>query len=116
MNALILSAVMGVVMMFSGIVLKQKAAIRMVALTGLFVILVLNILDTYGVHLFSFGVNGMMHFDRFALYFVTIIFTCTFLFFLLSAKEMEKVGMGYADYFALIFFILCGIILAASFH
>jgi NADH-quinone oxidoreductase subunit N len=29
---------------------------------------------------------------------------------------MEKVGVNYADYFALIFFILCGIVLAASFN
>jgi len=116
MNALIVSAIMGVVMMFSGVVLKQKPAIRNIAITGLFVSLVLNILDTYGLHLFSIHINGMMHFDRFALFFVTIIMFCTFLFFLLSAKEIEKVGMNYADYFALIFFIICGIILTSSFH
>ena len=29
---------------------------------------------------------------------------------------MEKVGVNYAEYFALIFFILCGITLAASFN
>jgi NADH-quinone oxidoreductase subunit N len=57
----------------------------------------------------------MMQFDRFALFFNTIAMACTFIFFLLSAKEMEKVGLNYADYFALIFFILCGIILASSF-
>ena len=57
----------------------------------------------------------MMQFDRFALFFTTIAMACTFIFFLLSAKEMEKVGLNYADYFALLFFILCGIILSASF-
>jgi NADH-quinone oxidoreductase subunit N len=57
----------------------------------------------------------MLHFDRFALLFNTIVFACTFIFFLLSAKEMEKVGKNYADYFALIFFILFGIVLATSF-
>jgi NADH-quinone oxidoreductase subunit N len=34
---------------------------------------------------------------------------------LLSAKDMEKVGVNYAEYFALIFFILCGITLTSSF-
>jgi NADH-quinone oxidoreductase subunit N len=57
----------------------------------------------------------MLYFDRFALLFNTIVFACTFIFFLLSAKEMEKVGKNYADYFALIFFILFGIVLATSF-
>jgi NADH-quinone oxidoreductase subunit N len=115
MNALIISAIMGVVMMFSGILLKQKSAIRGLALTGLFIAIVLNVMEIYGFHLFRINIAGMMQFDRFALFFNTIAMTCTFIFFLLSAKEMEKVGLNYADYFALIFFILCGIILASSF-
>jgi NADH-quinone oxidoreductase subunit N len=103
MNALIISAIMGVVMMFSGILLKQKSAIRGLALTGLFIAIVLNVMEIYGFHLFRINIAGMMQFDRFALFFNTIAMTCTFIFFLLSAKEMEKVGLNYADYFALIF-------------
>src|SRR5687767_4459652 len=115
MNALIISAVMGVVMMFSGVLLKQKSAIRGLALTGLFIAIVLNVTEIYGFHLFSINIEGMMRFDRFALFFNTIAMACTFIFFLLSAKEMEKVGLNYADYFALIFFIVAGIILSSSF-
>ena len=115
MNALIISALMGVIMMFSGILLKQKSAIRGLAFTGLFIAIVLNVMEIYGFHLFRINIAGMMQFDRFALFFNTIAMACTFIFFLLSAKEMEKVGLNYADYFALIFFILCGIILSTSF-
>jgi len=115
MNALIISAIMGVAMMFSGVLLKQRSAIRGLALAGLFIAIVLNVLEMYGFHLFKINVNNMMRFDRFALFFNTLALICTFIFFLLSAKEMEKVGLNYADYFALIFFILCGIILASSF-
>jgi NADH-quinone oxidoreductase subunit N len=115
MNALIISAIMGVVMMFSGILLKQRSTVRGLALAGLFAAIVLNIAETYGFHLFNVNVKDMMHFDKFALFFNTIAMICTFIFFLLSAKEMEKVGLNYADYFALIFFILCGIILSSSF-
>jgi len=102
-------------MMFSGILLKQKSTVRVVALTGLFVTIILNVLEMYGFNLFRIDVTGMMKFDRFALFFNAIAMICTFLFFLLSAKEMEKVGLNYSDYFALIFFILCGIILSSSF-
>ena len=115
MNALIISAIMGVLMMFSGILLKQKSSIRGLALTGLFVTIILNVMEIYGFHLFRVNVTGMMSFDRFSLFFNTIAMACTFIFFLLSAKEMEKVGVNYADYFALIFFILAGIILSSSF-
>src|SRR5436190_22333424 len=115
MNALIISAIMGVVMMFSGILLKQRSSVRAVALTGLFAAIVLNVIEMYGFHLFKIDIAGMMKFDRFALFFNTIAMACTFIFFLLSAREMEKVGLNYSDYFALIFFILCGIILSSSF-
>ena len=115
MNALIISAIMGVLMMFSGILLKQKPTIRGLALAGLLVAIILNVVEIYGFHLFKINVVGMMSFDRFSLFFNTIAMACTFIFFLLSAKEMEKVGLNYSDYFALIFFILCGIILATSF-
>jgi NADH-quinone oxidoreductase subunit N len=116
MNALILLAVFGVVMMFSGILLKQRSAIRGLAITSVLLVLAVNILDTYGTHFFNINIEGMLHFDRFALLFNTIMFACTLIFFLLSAKEMEKVGKNYSDYFALIFFILFGIVLATSFR
>ncbi|RYF98118.1 MAG: NADH-quinone oxidoreductase subunit N, partial [Chitinophagaceae bacterium] len=115
MNALILSAVLGVIMMFSGILLKQKSAVRAVAITGLAVLLLVNILETRGISFFKIDLSGMMYFDRFALLFISIALFSTLVYFILSAKDMEKVGVDYAEYFALIFFIICGIILTASF-
>lgn len=115
MNALILSAVLGVVMMFSGILLKQKSAVRNIAIAGLLLLLIANVLEMYGTHFFKIDTEGMMHFDRFSLLFNSIAFFSVFIYFLLSARDMEKVGSYYAEYFALIFFILCGIILVSSF-
>src|SRR6187399_19078 len=115
MNALIISGIMGVVMMFSGILLKQRSSVRAIALTGLFAAIILNVMEMSGFHLFKIDITGMMKFDRLSLFFNTIAMGCTFIFFLLSAKEMEKVGLNYSDYFALIFFIVCGIILSSSF-
>ncbi|MEO5562910.1 MAG: proton-conducting transporter membrane subunit, partial [Chitinophagaceae bacterium] len=115
MNALILSAVLGVIMMYCGFVFKQKSAVRGVAIIGLVVLLVVNILETYGTVFFHINTGGMMQFDRFALLFNSIIFFCVLIYFILSAKDMEKVGVNYGEYFALIFFILSGVVLAASF-
>ena len=44
MNAIILSALLGVVMMFSGIMIKNKSAITNIAAVGLFLLLVANLL------------------------------------------------------------------------
>jgi NADH-quinone oxidoreductase subunit N len=115
MNALLLSAVLGVIMMFSGVVLKQKGSVRIFAITGLLLLLLVNILEMRGTIFFKINVEGMMHFDRFSLLFNSIVFGSTFIYLILSARDMEKVGTYYAEYFALLFFILCGVILISSF-
>ena len=52
MNALIISAVLGVIMMFSGLTLK-KSAVRMIAIAGVLILLVSNIMETYGMVFFK---------------------------------------------------------------
>lgn len=116
MNALILSALLGVVLMFSGILLKSKAAIRNVAIAGMVLLLVVNILEMRGIVFFDIDTKGLIVFDRFGLLFNSIAFFATLLYLLLSARDMEKVGINYAEYLALIFFILCGITLTSSFR
>lgn len=115
MNALILSAILGVLMMFSSFLLKSKTIVRNVAIVGMILLIVVNMLEFSGVKFFEIDTRGMIGFDRFALVFNTIMFASTLLYFLLSARDMEKVGVNYAEYFALIFFILCGVTLTASF-
>lgn len=115
MNALILSAIFGVIMLFSGIWLKQKAIVRAIAVIGMIVLLLANIMEIYSPSFFPVNIAGMMYFDRFALLFNSIAIFSTLVFFILSARDMEKTGIHYAEYFALIFFITCGIILVTSF-
>ncbi len=115
MNALILSALLGVIMMFSGILLKDKKSIRGIAIAGMLLLLVMNVLEICGTVFFKVNTEGLMVFDRYALLFNTIAYLSTLIYLLLSAKDMEKVGVNYAEYFTLIFFILCGITLTSSF-
>ena len=115
MNALIFLALSGVIMMFSSFLLKSKSAVRVLAHVLLIAAIIVNILELEGTTLFNVNTEGLMHFDRFALLFTLVANICTLAFFLLSTGDMERVGMHYADYFALIFFVLCGIILSASF-
>jgi NADH-quinone oxidoreductase subunit N len=116
MTVLIISAVLGVVMMFCSFLLKKNAAIRNVALSGFVLLLASAILEFRGVQFFNVDTKGMFYFDRFALLFIIIIIAATLIYLLLSARDMEKVGLNYADYFALIFFIVCGISLVSSFQ
>lgn len=116
MNALLLTAVFGVIMMFSSIVLTKKSAIRGLAIAGLVIVLAANVLEMAGVVFVKIDTKEMILFDRFALLFNSIVFASTLLYLLLSARDMEKVGVNYGEYFALIFFVLCGATLSSSFR
>lgn len=116
MNAIVISAVWGVVMMFSGLFSKNKAVIRTLAVLGMALLLLTNLLEMGGVQLFHVNTNNMLSFDSFGLLFNTIAFISTLLFFLLSGRDMENVGVNLAEYYALIFFISCGISISTSFN
>ena len=115
MNTLILSAFSGVIMMFSSFLLNSKSSVRILAHVLLLAIIVVNIFELRDITFFAIDTKGMLVFDHFALLFTLVANVCTLAFFLLSSKEMEKVGVNYSDYFALIFFILSGIVIVASF-
>lgn len=115
MSTLILSAVCGVIMMFSSFLVGNRNTVRILAHLLLFAVIIVNVLELRDISLINIDTKGMLQFDRFALLFMLVANVCTFAFFLLSSKEMEKVGQNYSDYFALIFFILAGICISASF-
>ncbi|RFM29606.1 NADH-quinone oxidoreductase subunit N [Deminuibacter soli] len=115
MNAIILSAVLGVVMMFSSVFVKNKSALKHIAAAGLLVLLIANIADTYGCSLFKIDLHNMLRFDKFGLFFNTIGIGATLIYVVLSGRDIEKSGNYVAEYFALIFFVLCGLTLLTSF-
>lgn len=115
MNAIIVSALSGVIMMFSGFALSRDA-VRTLAQVLFFLVIVATALELRGFSFFHIDTKDMLSFDKFSLLFSLIAALCTWVYSLLSAKEMEKVGTNYGEYFALIFFILSGVIISASFH
>jgi NADH-quinone oxidoreductase subunit N len=116
MNAIIISALWGVVMMFSGIVSKKQTVIRGTAIAGLVLLLIINTLELYGISLFHIDTRNMLSFTSFGLLFNSIAFACTLLFFFVSSKDIVKVGNYPGEYFTLIFFVLCGIAIASSYN
>ncbi len=116
MNAIIFSAIWGVLMMFSGIFISQRAVIRNLAIIGVGVLLVVNTIELNAHPFFTIDVRHMLVFDSFGLLFNSIAFAATFIYLLLSAKDIEEVGINTGEYFALIFFVLCGVSIASSFN
>ena len=117
MNTIVLTAIWGVVMMLAGAFIKNKSTPFYLAILGLAGILVANCIELKrGEALFVVDVKDMLHTNSFNLTFLTVVLGCTLLYFLLSGRDFEKVGAHVAEYFALIFFVLCGISIAATFN
>ncbi|HVM88959.1 MAG TPA: NADH-quinone oxidoreductase subunit N [Puia sp.] len=118
MNAIILSAAWGVVMMFSGAFSKSKVVIRYLAIAGAAFLIIANLADLYsqGNPFFHIDTKEMLTFNVFGLLVNTIAFASTLIYFLLSAKDIEDVGTNSGEYFALIFFVLCGVSLVTSYN
>lgn len=116
MNAIILTAIWGVVMMFGGVFFKKRATAKYWAIAGMIIILGANILEFFGHPFFNIDTKGMLRFDSFGLHFNSIAFGCTLLFFLLNGKDFEKIGIHVSEYFCLMFFSLCGVAILSSFN
>ena len=117
MNAIIFSAIWGIVMMFSGAFIGSKKAPRYLAIAGIAGLFILNALELYsGKALFAIDTHDMIRTNSFNLAFLAVVFGSTLLYFLLSGKEVERVGEHVGEYFALIFFVLCGVALSATFN
>ncbi len=115
MNALISTALSGVILMFVGLFVKNKQQIKYFAIALVLIAFVANLLEAGTLQGGSRTLFGMLEVSKFSILFNAIMLGATLLYFMLSGREFEKVGEHVADYFALIFFILSGIMLATGF-
>lgn len=116
MNAIIVSGAWGVIMMFCSFLVKNRSSYRHIAAFGLLTLLVVNILNSKGILLFDIDDHKMFQFNGFGLFFNTIAIFSTLVYVLLTGKEVEKYGKYAAEYFTLIFFVLCGVAILSAYN
>lgn len=116
MYSLIASVLCGVFMMAIGAFVQEKKG---VASTTALLLLLLTGINAYeamtlgkeGEHLF----NKALHITKDSAWFNTLMTGCTLLYVMLVGRDIRRVGSHVADYFALIFFTLCGLYLLSSY-
>ena len=121
MNSIIVSAIWGIIMMFSGVFIKNKTTPKYLAIAGailLFIVnaLELNMFNANKILQIDIDTKQMLNVNSFSLAFLAVVFLCTIIYFLLNARDIEKVGEHVGEYFALIFFVLCGVSIIATYN
>lgn len=117
MKAIIAATILGIVLMFAAVLMREKKSAVTLATILLALLLGVNIwelCDTAAAAPQAYF-NNMLRIDRYSLWFNTLMTGCTFLYVLLVGKEIAKVGNHVAEYFALIFFILCGVYILSTY-
>ena len=121
MNEIILTAIWGIVMMLAGAFIKNKSTPKYLAIGGLALIIIANLTELYTQQsYFVIDIKDMLNVygnrPAYHLTFLTVVLVATLLFFMLNGRDFEKVGANVAEYFALIFFVLCGVGIVATFN
>jgi NADH-quinone oxidoreductase subunit N len=88
------------------------ASLLLLALTGINVWEAFTLPKTGNTGLF----NDALRPDKYSAWFNTLMTACTLLYTALLGRDIRKVGSHVADYFALIFFTLCGLYLLSSYN
>ncbi len=118
MKAIIATTVFGIIMMFAGLWVNDKKSIAAIATVLFAALLGVNIWDLVdaSANAPQLMFNNMLRVEHYSLWFNTIMTGCSLLYVLLMGKEVQKVGKYVAEYFALLFFILCGLYLLSTYN
>lgn len=120
MKAIIATTICGIIMMFSGIAVSNKKSIAAIAALLMAALVGFNIWDLCTTSTTDLGqnlvFNNMLRIDHYPVWFNTLMTGASLLYVLLMGKEIQKVGTHVAEYFALIFFILCGLYLLSTYN
>ncbi len=142
MYSIIATTLCGIIMMAVGAFVSEKKGVATLAALLLLLLLLINCVeltvflkpsglinpDFYNLPFLSTPVvpasnpgslnffGNMLGFDKFTMMFNTLMTGATLLYVLLLGRDIRRVGSHVAEYFALIFFTLCGLYLLSSYN
>jgi NADH-quinone oxidoreductase subunit N len=102
--------------MFSSWITSSPKIQRNIGLGGMFLLILANLAQLKGWWVIDFDTKGMLSFSPVCLFANLTLFILTFIYLWINGEEIEKIGNHTADFYAIFFFILCGVSLLTSFN
>lgn len=105
-------------MMFTGAFVNNKKGAASLASLLFLLLLGVNVweLTTISADAPQAYFNNMIRVDHISMWFNTLMTGCSLLYVLLMGREVQKVGSHVAEYFALMFFIMCGLYMLSTYN
>jgi NADH-quinone oxidoreductase subunit N len=117
MNIIIASAILGVLLMLSGVFIKNVSGKKTLAILSAIALMIMAVVDVYqNTANTTLHFNGMIATNSFTAKLNVMIAFCSMLYLFLFSDEIAKVGLNDAEYFALIFFAICGVSIIVSYQ
>lgn len=116
MNTIILSALSGIILMFSGFYIKNNRALNILSVVLFFGMIVGGIFDLKGCSMFAGKFDNMIGQSLYGVSFFIALAGLAIFYLLLNKDSFGKVGKHVAEYYALIFISFVGIAVLAQFH
>lgn len=114
MSAIVISALLGVVMMLSGLVVKKSTVLQWLAILGSVVLFGAAAFDLFNLSESNTYYN-MIELNSQTAWFNVLISSCVMMYVFMFHKQIAEVGKNDAEYFALIFFVMCGVYLLSTY-
>lgn len=116
MYSLIATIICGVIMMAVGAFVPEKKGVATLAALLLLVLTGINAYEAMTIGNGKSIMNAALSLDNVSTWFNTLMTGSTCWYVVLVGRDVRKVGSHVADYFALIFFTLCGMYLLSSYN
>lgn len=115
MNIIILSALSGIILMFSGFYIKNHRALNILSVLLFIMMIIGGICQLNGCEILHAQYDNMIKSSPFGVTFFMVLVLLAIFYLLLNKDLFPKVGKHLSEYYALIFFSFVGIAVLAQF-
>ncbi len=116
MSAIIISALLGVAMMIAGLFIRKAGQVQLLAIIGSLLLLGATWYDYKLYAGVATTFYNSIEINAYTGWFNVIISACFLIYTLIFHNTISRVGKNDAEYYALLFFVMCGVYMMSTYN